>query len=889
MRLRALCLPVALLLLLASASALAQSTALLTGTVIDPSGAAVVQANVVCWNTETDWSVAAVTNSSGLFRCPDLPVGLYEVRIVRAGFSTLIRSGIQLLTGQTVDLTYTLQLGQTNQSIEVTAPAPLVQRATSDLGTIVDSRQVTELPLNGRNVFDLAELAPGAIETVAATIPGQQDNNGMAVNGNRSVDNNWQLDGGTYTNRNWGSAPTLPNPDTIQEFSVRTSNFDAANRGAGASIKLTTRSGTNQMHGTIFEFVRNDIADARNFFDTRVEPYKQNQYGGTAGGPIRKDRLFFFGSFQGTNQRGAPSPRSMTVPDAFQRTGDYSRSGKTIVDPATGAPFPGDAIPRARMDSIALGLIPYVPLPNYSGNRLYASPYANLDDYQWLARIDYSLGSRDHFFGRYFWDQNTRQRDVASIPGIYANNQYNNQTIMVSDTHTFSPSWLITASFNYLRTFRNETPVAPLSMQQLGAKVPCASGNDCGNKIYVQLSGYTNLAISGGGISQPEAEEAVAEVSHQSGRHFIRFGASYRHTSDWAFGLNDSEAGNWSFDATRTSSASIKNSGDSYASFFLGLPTTFAQATSTPNNFLVSTGDAFLQDDWKIAPRLTLNLGLRYEPWLFPHDGRGFLPGFLPGRQSQIAPLAPLGLVFTGDYGLPPSIVRSNWKTFSPRFGLAWDVFGDGKTIFRGGFGIFRTSTEFFGMVSTAAGSVPFRTASVSITNPPSTADPYAGYGPVPFPYTVPSSLANYKFPANTAIRTMDPATRAGYIESWNATLERQVTHDTAITVSFVGNHGLGIMNRYQNNPGLCCYPGMPSAVNSRRLYPGFGNLTIQGSFGRGKYEALQLQVNKRAGHGLTLLANYTYGKAMGIDSSGAFGTALSTAPRDPYNLSLDY
>src|SRR5215470_7124212 len=262
-----------MLLLLASASALAQSTAVLTGTVIDPSGAAVVQANVVCRNTETDWRVAAVTNSAGLFRCPDLPVGWYEVRIVRPGFGGLIHGGIQLLTGQTVDLTFPLQLGQTNQSIEVTAPAPLVQRATSDLGTIVDSRQMMDLPLNGRNVFDLAELAPGAIETIAATIPGQQDNNGMAVNGNRSVDNNWQLDGGTYTNRNWGSAPTLPNPDTIQEFSVRTSNFDASNRGAGANIKLTTRSGTNRTHGSLFEFLRNDAMDARNFFDVAVEPY----------------------------------------------------------------------------------------------------------------------------------------------------------------------------------------------------------------------------------------------------------------------------------------------------------------------------------------------------------------------------------------------------------------------------------------------------------------------------------------------------------------------------------------------------------------------------------------------------------------------------------------
>ena len=365
----------------------------------------------------------------------------------------MIRGGIRLLTDQTVDLTLTLRVGQTSQTVEVSAPAPLVQRTTSDLGIIVDSRQMTELPLNRRNAFDLAELTPGAIETQAATIPGQQDNIGLAVNGLRSMDNNWQLDGATYTNRAYGSAPTLPNPDTLQEFSARTSNFDASNRGAGASIKLTTRSGTNQIHGTLFEFLRNDKMDARNFFGIEVEPYKNNQYGGTVGGPIRKDKLFFFGSFQGTNQRGGPSPRSMTVPDALERVGNYSQAGKTIVDPTTKNPFPNNTIPQSRMDPIALGLLKFVPSPNNGGNSLWLSPSANRDDYQWLGKVDYTLSEKDHLTGRYFLDQNTNQRDVGSIPGILATNRFRNQTALVSETHTFGPAWVMNASFNYLRTY----------------------------------------------------------------------------------------------------------------------------------------------------------------------------------------------------------------------------------------------------------------------------------------------------------------------------------------------------------------------------------------------------------------------------------------------------
>jgi hypothetical protein len=875
-------------LLMAPALCLAQSTASLAGTVVDTSGAVVPDAKVDCRNVETDLKASATTNSAGLFRFPELPVGLYELTISKESFGTLVRGGVRLLTEQAVDLTLTLRLGQTSQSVEVSAPVPLVQRTTSDLGTTVDSRQMSDLPLNGRNAFDLAALAPGAIETVAATIPGQQDNIGLAVNGLSSIDNNWQLDGATYTNRAFGSAPTLPNPDTLQEFTARTSNFDAASRGAGASVKLTTRSGTNQMHGTLFEFLRNDAMDARNFFDINVEPYKQNQYGGTLGGPIKKDKLFFFGSFQGTNQRGGPSPRSNTVPDALTRNGDFSKSGKIIVDPTTQNPFPNDIIPKNRMDSIALGLLPSIPLPNYGGNILYVSPSANRDDYQWLGKVDYTLSANDHLSGRYFWDRNTNQRDVNSVPGIYANNSFTNQTALVSETHTFSPSWVMTASFNYLRTFRTETPVAPVTMQQLGAKVPCASQN-CDGKIFVSISGYTGIAISGGSVMQPAAEESQVDFSHASGRHFLRFGSGFRHTSDSAFVENDNEAGGWTFNATRTSSTPIKNSGDAFASFLLGVPSQFAQATSTPNRYLVTTFDAWVQDDWKIARRLTLNLGLRYDPWLPPHDARGYLPGFLPGRESTVAPLAPLGLVFGGDPGIPAAIAQNGWTTFSPRFGFAWDTFGDGKTIVRGGYGIFRSGTEFFGLVSTMANSVPFRTASVSIPDPPSTADPYAGYGPAPFPYTAPSSLANYKFANNIAVRALDPKAHAGYTQSWNFTMERQVTRDTAVTISYVGNHSLGILTRYQANPGLYGPGATTGNINSRRLYPGFGNLTLGGSFAWAHYNALQAQVTKRTAHGLTLLANYTYGKAMSIDSSGAFGTALGAGPRDPFNLSLDY
>ena len=697
-----------LLFTLASGLCFAQSTAMLSGTVVDPSGAIVPQASVVCTNAETGMKSFAATSRAGVFKFPDLPVGLYDVTISQGGFETLVSRGIRLLTDQTVDLTFTLHVGSTGQSVEVSAPAPLVQRATSDLGTTVDSRQMSDLPLNGRNAFDLAALAPGATETVSQTIPGQQENTGLAVNGLSAIDNNWTLDGATYTNRASGGAPTLPNPDTLQEFTARTANYDASSRGAGASVKLTTRSGTNQFHGTVFEFLRNSVMDARNFFDPGVEPYKQNQYGGTIGGPIKKDKLFFFGSFQGTNQRGDPSPVSMTVPDALERTGNYSLSGKTIVDPTTKASFPGDIIPMSRMDPIGLGLLKFVPIPNSGGNLLYASPTDNRDDYQWLGKVDYMLGSKDHISGRYFWDNNAQTRNVNSLPGFYANNTFPNQTMLVSDSHVFSPTWIMTLSYNYLRTFRNEVPTAPVTMQSLGAQVPFASAND-GGKIDVSISGYTSAAISGGSVVKPAAQEPQVDVSHVTGNHLLRFGGGLRHDTDNAFVQNDAEAGGWAFDTSRTSLSTIKNSGDSWASLLLGLPTTFTQASSSPNDYLVTTFDAWVQDDWKILRRLTLNIGLRYEPWLPPHDAKGYMAGFLPGVQSTVAPLAPKGLLFGGDPGIPQAIAQNNWKTFSPRFGFAWDVFGDGKTIVRSGWASSAAAPSFSDCVSTLAklGAVP--------------------------------------------------------------------------------------------------------------------------------------------------------------------------------------
>jgi hypothetical protein len=880
---------VTLLALSAATRCFSQSTALFTGSVADPSGANVAGAQVKCRNTETDIQLTATTNAEGLFRFADLPVGPYEVTVTHEGFATLVRTGITLYTGQTLDLNLSLTLGQTAQSVEVSSPVPLIQTTTSDLKTAVDSRQMMDLPLNGRNTFDLAVLTPGSVNTDAGTVPGQADNPGLAVNGLNTTSNNWALDGSTYKNRSYGSAPSLPNPDTLQEFTVQSSVFSADTRGGGASIKMTTRSGTNHFHGTLFEFFRNDALDARNFFSIEPQDYKHNQYGGTAGGAIRRDKLFFFGSFQGTNKRGNPSPATATVPAAAVRSGNFSNSSNTIVDPNTNAPFPGNVVPQSRLDPIAQKLLPYIPLPNSGTNTVVFSPPAGMDDNQYLAKFDYMLTEKDHIMGRYFRDRNTKSPTQPLLPAFTGINQYTNQTIFTSITHTFSSAWVMNASFNYLWIDREGSSAAPFTMQDLGAKVPLANGNIVGNKIFVQITGYASMESNNASLMNPHTQEVQADISHAVGRHFIRFGAGYQHTNDYTYNHGDSEAGQWSFSAARTQSATISKSGDAFASFLLGVPSTFAQASDAPFTFIMNGFDPWIQDDWRVNSRLTVNLGVRWEPALEPRDASGIIGGFAPGVQSTIAPLAPRSVVFVGDPGVAETIVRNRYPKFSPRVGFAWDVLGNATTVVRAGYGFFRPPTDFDGLIRNLD-TQPFRTTSVSIPNPASLLDPYNGYpGTIPFPYVPPSSLATYKFPANAATRVLDTNANPGYTQSWNLTIERQFAGHSALSLSYVGNHSIGLMDRYQANPALYAPGATVSNENTRRLYPGIGQLTVGSSVNIGHYNAFQAQFTKRAGRGLNLMASYTWGKSQDYDSSGTFGTALAQGMRNTFDFRADY
>ena len=325
----------------------AQAIGSIRGTVVDSSQAVISGALVVAVNSATGVSRNEETNQEGIFVFPDLPIGAYQLQISRAGFQTQKRDGIVLLTGQTLDLQISLSVGSETQSVEVTSAAPLIQTASSSIQTSVDQKQMQDLPLNGRNPLQLTTLTPGTALTSTGTESGQQDNVGLTVNGLRATQNNFQLDGAVYNDRFFDSVPILPNPDALQEFTVQSSNYSAEYAGAGALVQLSTRSGTNSFHGSAYEFLRNTVLDAKNYFQQTAPPFKLNQFGGTVGGPIIKDRTFFFFAAEDLQQRSSPNPISIQVPTAAELNGDFSSllaKGIALYNPATGAPYPGNII-----------------------------------------------------------------------------------------------------------------------------------------------------------------------------------------------------------------------------------------------------------------------------------------------------------------------------------------------------------------------------------------------------------------------------------------------------------------------------------------------------------------------------------------------------------------
>jgi hypothetical protein len=854
-----------------------QATGSIGGTVTDSSGALVPDAGVSCKNMETGITRVVQTNSAGIFQFPDLPIGSYALSFTKQGFQAQKAENLNLVTGQTMDMKIQLQVGDASQSVTVSGEAPLVQSASSSVQSSVTETQMQDLPLNGRNALQLTTLTPGTAITDVGTESGQQDNRGLTVNGLRATQNNFLLDGTIYNDRFFDSVPTMPDPDALEEFTIQSSDYSAQYGGAGALVQLSTRSGTNSLHGTAFEFLRNTDLDGRNYFALKLPPYHQNQFGGTVGGPIKKNRTFFFFSAQDTQRRSAPSPASFTPPTAAQRNGDFSALlPTTIKNPSTGVAFPGNIIPQSLIDPVAVKIAnALLPLPN-NGTQWVGVENQNLDDTQYLTKIDHMITQNNHLSGRYFYDQNNFQRPFNAPTGFYAENLFRNQSGTLNDTQMFSPTLTGTFYFSFGRFARTQIPEAPglQTLQSFGQQVPLGTQVPIFPGIRDNISGYVDI-FSGGALRQDSTSFVYRGVFTKIlGAHTLNFGAEFERTridaNDYSYTPGDN-----TFNG--------QNSGNAVADFYLGAESQFFQDNGRTFFLREDRFYSFLQDDWKATRRLTLNLGLRWEPWLPPEDKNGTLVGFVPGVQSKVAPNAPLGMQFVGDAGIQASIFKKDWKDFAPRIGFAYDLFGDNKTIMRGAYGIFYSFPE--GLLYQRTDAMQPVDLYLSIPNPPSFDNPYQGFaGGDPFPraHILPSQFSTYQFITPLSGGVLDPSSKVGYTQNWNLTLEHQFHNDIAVSAAYVGNHGLDIMGSRQFNPAIFGPGATVANENSRRLYPGLGAVEFASSYVYDEFNSLQLNLTKRFSGGLTVLTNFVWGKTIDNTSSAAEGNA---GPPNPFNF----
>ena len=873
----------------------------LGGTVTDPSGGVLPGASVVLRNVRTNVTQEAATDPQGRFTFSEVPIGDYEVTITLEGFQKLVRTEVTLLTGQVADMPLQMQVGALDTVVEVTGSIPLVQSSSSTVQTAMTQRQVQELPLNGRNPLQLVALTAGASITDAGTVAGQQDNRGISVNGLRTTQNNVRLDGSNYNNRFFGSAPVLPNPDTLQEFTVQSANYSARTAGAGALVELSTRSGTNAFRGSAFEFGRDTAFNANNFFInarplsadqiasgvTRQPkpPFRLNQYGGTLGGPLQKNRLFFFFGYQGTKQRSSPSSITIQSITGAQRNGDFSATTTPIIDPLTGTQFVTNGVPNViptdRLDPVVRRVLDaYLPLPN-AGTNLVVLQNRDVDDEQYTGRADMVLSPAHQISVRYFDDDNDFQRPFTAPNGFYAANNFRNRSLLVRSTHAVNRKLVMTFSGAYSKFRRIQEPQAPglQTLQSFGVNAP----QSISTSFFPGVRFLANPAFqlfSGGGLEQtPQTYDFHGAGVYTTGGHVLQFGSDLQF--DRVFTLDASfTPGTWTFNGQRT--------GLLLADAVLGLPSQFQQDSGRTNDLRESKYHLWVHDDWKVGSRLTLNLGMRWEPKLPPIDKLNNLVAFVAGRQSQVAPDAPAGLLYPGDPDIGPEVFPRDYNNFAPRAGFAYDLAGDGRTVLRGGYGIFYIDPAL--TIYTRTVSTQPSVITVTLVNPGSFVNPYAGVaGGNPFPRerVQPEEFGTYRYTRPVSGGVLDPAARTGYSQNWNVTLERQLARDLAVSVAYVGNRGDGILAAKQLNPAVFAPGATAATTNARRIYAGLSDVEIATPYQESRYHSLQINATKRTSRGLTLLGTYVLSKTTDNGSSTVEGNGAWT--RNSLDEDLDW
>lgn len=860
-------------------------TGTITGTATDATGAVVPAVKVTATNLSTGVKRTADTNNSGAYVLPALQIGAYEITAEHAGFKKVTQRDVKLDVDTTVTVNFSLEVGSAEQSINVTEAPPALQTSSSEMGTVATGAQVSELSFNGRNFSQILTLGTGIASqnTGHRMGVGQEGNPLMSVNGGRINATKFTYDGvlamDTGGNRGLNLFPPM---DALAEVQIKTSNYEADSGSFGyGMVNVVTKTGGNAFHGDLYEVLGNDAVDARNFFDNSVAPLKQNIFGFTLGGPVYipghyntdKSKTFFFYS-EGWNRRQGPQLVNFTSPpastftaqtiDALQRQGNFTGQTASVKDPLTGQPFPGNIIPSSRIDPNATILINrFYPLPNRPGSpNFVATPDATSDWREELFRVDQTFSQNFILTLRYAHDTWAQDQGIdkpgnfsfPTGPGFLGKPGHN---AIARLTNTFSPVTVNVFTYGFSRNGITQMPI--LSAVSRGdLKIPEVFPGNFYNAIpIVNLSGYGTIGVGGQTDNVNNVYEWKDDLTHITGNHSLKFGFDFLRIQKFSFAQNNTE-GTFTFNGSAT--------GNAVADFLLGRAFNYTEASFSPNGYVfANTYEMYAQDDWKVRPNLTLNLGLRWTIMASAPDGYDkynnisnfdpqlYNPASAPRILSDGEIASGTGDLLNGiitptnqkGLSLPQSLRKTHYVMPGPRIGFAWSPRNNTKTVIRGGYGIFyhwdNSNQE------SLRNNPPFA-SSANIANTL---------------LSNPAGGTNRLFPAN--LNAFDPNYQYPQVQQWSFSVQRELPGQAVLTVAYVGNHAVHLdqePNLNQPQPNLAVANGSVN-VNTVVPYLGYGSITWDERNAMARYNALQTSLTRRFDNGLAFQASYTFSKSM--------------------------
>jgi Carboxypeptidase regulatory-like domain/TonB-dependent Receptor Plug Domain len=860
------------------------STASLSGVVHDPSGAAVAGAIIRATNTATNVSRSTKSNDTGSYVLTEIPVGDYRLDVSATGFKIANITGITLQIDQKSTLDVKLEIGQSSEVVNVVESVPMLQTEAHSTGAVIDNQKIVELPLNSRTFYSLAYLVPGVVPPAQNSTLGYRG--GFNVAGASEASNNFTLNGLDNNDEAINAPSFRPSVDAIGEFKVLTGLYSAEyGRSSGGQVVVVTKSGTNQFHGTAFEYIRNQVVDARNFFTpANQDPvFKRNQFGATLGGPVRKDKTFFFFSYEGLRLRQEQDGKT-TVPLPGMVNGDFSSllslaTPIRIVDPTSGNPYPGNVIPLASMNPVGVALAKYFPAANL-GTPAGSLPTNNYNFSalqtetlnQYSVRGDHTISLHDSLALGY-----NRMGDPSFLPfnstcgsrllpGFGCNSGLTTQLSTLSETHVFTPTLVNVASLGFNRYEQTRLQQDHNIDFISNFNIPNVFLGYMQNNTGLPQTAVKGFATLGGANNLPQdlitnSFQYTDRIEWVRGKHSLKFGADLRRLQVNALSASSSR-GVFTFNADKTA----PTTGYSLADLLVGYPTSTTHNPYAPwiyeRNWAINV---FAQDDWKVTPTLTLNLGLRWE-LNTPFETRGNTQSSLNTVTGQ--------LLVAGVDGNPPNLYHYDYNNFGPRVGFAWSP-GAQKTVYRGGYGIYYNAATTYNGIGQIYFNPPFRlpqTFNSTVASPITLSNP--------FPLTGGAG-------SNT-LSGIDPNFATAYIQQWGAGVQRTLAGNFVLDVSYFGSKGTRLPN-YVNINQPSAGPGTTAQVNARRPYPQWGNIGWYESNANSTYHSLLARLEKRFSHGVTFLTSYTYGKS--IDDSPGFASnsdSSKSAPQNSWNLAAE-